>query len=176
MQDTLGLESVAAKAQLRLGRGTMSYPTSRPDSNRKFALPTYNLFLVSGFDRKAERQAALNFVSRTFTKSDWRTDLMHSGVCLDGAVAIFNNSSEREMKRVVLHRKNSLFVGNPRGGRTAAILATLTSTCRRHDIDPQLYLTQPLTNVPGISSSELPYWLPDKWKRRHSTAITAKNR
>ena len=31
--------------------------------------------------------------------------------------------------------KNSLFVGNPRGGRTAAILASLTSTCRRHEID-----------------------------------------
>jgi transposase len=56
--------------------------------------------------------------------------------CADGAVAIDNNASDREMKRVVSHRKNSLFVGNPRGGRTAAILATLTSTCRRHDIDP----------------------------------------
>jgi hypothetical protein len=29
-------------------------------------------------------------------------------------------------------RKNSRFVGNARGGRTAAILASLTSTCRRH--------------------------------------------
>jgi transposase len=36
----------------------------------------------------------------------------------DGAVPIDNNASEREMKRVVLNRKNSLFVGNPRGGRT----------------------------------------------------------
>jgi transposase len=43
--------------------------------------------------------------------------------CTDGAVPIDNNVSEREMKRVVLNRKNSLFVGNPRGGRTAAILA-----------------------------------------------------
>ena len=51
--------------------------------------------------------------------------------CSDGAVPIDNNVSEREMKRVVLNRKNSLFVGNPRGGRTAAILASLTSTCRR---------------------------------------------
>ena len=34
----------------------------------------------------------------------------------DGAVAIDNNVSEREMKRVVLNRKNSLFVGNARGG------------------------------------------------------------
>jgi transposase len=60
--------------------------------------------------------------------------------CRDGAVPIDNNVSEREMKRIVLNRKNSLFVGNPRGGRTAAILASLTSTCRRHEIDPQWYL------------------------------------
>ncbi len=43
----------------------------------------------------------------------------------DGAVAIDNNVSEREMKRVVLNRKNSLFVGNARGGRTAAIWPAL---------------------------------------------------
>jgi len=84
------------------------------------------------------------------------------------------NASEREMKRVILNRKNKLFVGNPRGGKTAAILASLTSTCRRHDIDPQLYLTQLLTNIPGISSGELPHRLPDKWKRRHGSAISAK--
>jgi transposase len=84
--------------------------------------------------------------------------------CSDGAVAIDNNVSEREMKRVVLNRKNSLFVGNPRGGRTAAILASLTSTCRRHDVDPQLYLTQLLTNLPQVRRSELPNWLPDQWK------------
>ncbi|HSU60915.1 MAG TPA: IS66 family transposase, partial [Bryobacteraceae bacterium] len=71
---------------------------------------------------------------------------------------------EREMKRVVLNRKNSLFVGNPRGGKTAAILASLTSTCRRHDIDPQLYLTQLLINLPMARTSELPAWLPDQWK------------
>jgi transposase len=38
-----------------------------------------------------------------------------------GAVPFDNNISEREMKRVVLNRKNSLFVANPRGGGTAAI-------------------------------------------------------
>jgi len=84
--------------------------------------------------------------------------------CADGAVAIDNNISEREMKRVVLNRKNSLFVGNARGGRTAAILASLTSTCRRHDIDPQLYLTQLLVNLPAARMSDLPAWLPDHWK------------
>ena len=87
--------------------------------------------------------------------------------CSDGAVPIDNNVSEREMKRVVLNRKNSLFVGNPRGGRTAAILASLTSTCRRHDVDPQLYLTQLLMNLPQAKVSELSDWLPDQWKARH---------
>lgn len=86
--------------------------------------------------------------------------------CTDGAVPIDNNVSEREMKRIVLNRKNSLFVGNPRGGRTAAILASLTSTCRRHDIDPQLYLTQLLINLPSVHISQLPTWLPDHWKRQ----------
>ena len=82
----------------------------------------------------------------------------------DGAVPIDNNVSEREMKRVILNRKNSLFVGNARGGRTAAIRASLTSTCRRHDIDPQIYFTQLLTNLPLTSDGDLSAWLPDRWK------------
>jgi transposase len=90
----------------------------------------------------------------------------------DGAVPIDNNISEREMKRVVLNRKNSLFVGNARGGRTAAILASLTSTCRRHDVDPQLYLTQLLISLPVMRIGDLPDWLPDRWKasqkKRHA--------
>jgi transposase len=97
----------------------------------------------------------------SYALSQWQELTVFS---LDGAVAIDNNASEREMKRVVLTRKNSLFVGNPRGGRTAAILASLTSTCRRHDVDPQLYITQLLINLPAISVPELPAWLPNQWK------------
>jgi transposase len=91
--------------------------------------------------------------------------------CSDGAVPIDNNVSEREMKRIVLNRKNSLFVGNPRGGRTAAILASLTSTCRRHDIDPQLYLTQLLVNLPSATIRQLHAWLPDQWKQRQAEPL-----
>ena len=85
-----------------------------------------------------------------------------------GEVPIDNNASEREMKRIVLNRKNSLFAGNERGGKTAAILSSLTSTCRRHDIDPQRYLTQLLINLPATPVSQLDRWLPDEWKRRDS--------
>jgi transposase len=86
-------------------------------------------------------------------------------------VAIDNNVSEREMKRVVLDRKNSLFVGNPLGGRTAAILASLTGTCCRYDIDPQLYLTQLLANLSQVRNSELPNWPPGQWKRLQAARL-----
>lgn len=70
------------------------------------------------------------------------------------------------MKRVVINRKNSLFVGNERGGRTMAILSSFTSTCRRLGIDAQLYLTQLIASMPVLKEDELDLWLPDAWKQR----------
>jgi hypothetical protein len=40
----------------------------------------------------------------------------------------------------------------------------MTSTCHRHDIDPQLYITQLLVNLPSLPISQLEQWLPDQWK------------
>ena len=50
-----------------------------------------------------------------------------------------NNQAKQQMQRIALLRKNALFAGSPRGGATAAILSSLTSTCRRHNINPQAY-------------------------------------
>jgi len=91
----------------------------------------------------------------------------------DGAIPIHNNLAEQQMKRIALGRKNYLFVGNERGGRTAAILSSITSTCRRHGIDPQLYLTQLLANLPSTPMSQLEQWLPDLWKRRQNPGVVA---
>jgi len=62
----------------------------------------------------------------------------------------------------VLNCKNSLFVGNERGGQTAAMLTSFTSTCGRHGVDPQRYLTQLLTNLPAMPISQIEGWLPDR--------------
>ena len=105
-----------------------------------------------------------------YTLSQWGALTVFTA---DGAVPIDNNVSEREMKRVVLNRKNSLFVGNPRGGRTAAILASLTSSCRRHDMDPHLYFMQLLANLPTWPARDLDAWLPDRWKQAHIARCAA---
>ena len=87
----------------------------------------------------------------------------------DPAIPIHNNLAEQQMKRIALLRKNALFVASENGGETAAILSSITSTCRRHGIDPQHYLTQLLTNMPDTPISQLEQWLPDMWKQAQPT-------
>jgi transposase len=89
----------------------------------------------------------------------------------DGKIPIHNNLAEQQMKRMALIRKNVLMVGNERGGQTAAILSSLTSTCQRHQINPELYLTQLLVNLPDTPVSQLDQWLPDQWKIRHAADV-----
>ena len=51
-----------------------------------------------------------------------------------------------------------------RGGETAAVISTITSTCQRHEINPQVYLTQLLAGLQTTPISQLDQWLPDRWK------------
>ena len=88
----------------------------------------------------------------------------------DPAIRLDNNLAEQQMKRIAMGRKAFLFVGNERGGQTAAILSSLTSTCQRHGIDPERYLTQVLANLPSTPLSQLDQWLPDVWKKRQTQA------
>lgn len=83
----------------------------------------------------------------------------------DGAVPIHNNQAEQQMKRIALLRKNALFVATERGGQTAAILSSFTSTCQRHGINPQAYLTQLLANLQNTPAYQMDSWLPDQWKK-----------
>jgi transposase len=89
--------------------------------------------------------------------------------CSDGAVPISNNISEPEMKRVVLNRKNLRFVRNPPWRANRRHTGKSDKTCRRHDVDPQMYLTQLLINLPTAQMS-FP-WLPDQWMIRQAARI-----
>jgi hypothetical protein len=80
-------------------------------------------------------------------------------------VPLHDNLGEQQLKRIGRRsdlRKNALFVATPSGGRIAAILSSLTSTCQRHGINPQLYLTQLLANAPTLTAHQVDDWLPDQ--------------
>jgi hypothetical protein len=42
-------------------------------------------------------------------------------------------------------------------------------------VDPQLYLTQLLMNLPQAEVSELSDWMPDQWKIRHVARMASFN-
>jgi transposase len=81
-----------------------------------------------------------------------------------GFLAIDNNVSEREMKRIAIGRKNWLTVGSPRGGQTAAVLFSFTSTCQRLGVEPWAYLQDVLTRLPTTPAGQLGDLLPDHWQ------------
>jgi transposase len=92
-----------------------------------------------------------------------------------GFLEIDNNVAEREMKRIAIGRKNWLFVGSPKGGHTAAVLYTFTSTCHRLKVEPWAYLKEVLTRMPATPLDQLTDLLPDRWQgaRQVATPPTA---
>jgi transposase len=87
-----------------------------------------------------------------------------------GCLAIDNNASEREMKRIAIGRKNWLTVGSPRGGQTAAVLFSFTSTCQRLGVEPWAYLRDVLDRLPSHPAERLAELLPDEWARQQRGA------
>src|SRR5689334_171681 len=80
-----------------------------------------------------------------------------------GFLSIDNNAAEREMKRIAIGRKNWLTIGSPRGGKTAAVLMSFTSTCARQGVEPWTYLEDVLRRLPGTAASQVENLLPDRW-------------
>jgi transposase len=58
----------------------------------------------------------------------------------DGNIEVTNNRRERELRRLVLGRKNWLFVWLDLGGERAASILTIIATCIAHDVNPRAYL------------------------------------
>ena len=81
-----------------------------------------------------------------------------------GFLAIDNNVADREMKRIAIGRKNWLSIGSPRGGQTAAVLMSFTSTCQRLHVEPWAYLQDVLTRLPALPAGQLTALLPHRWQ------------
>jgi transposase len=87
-----------------------------------------------------------------------------------GDLSIDNNLAERMLRAQAIGRKNWTFLGSDRGGRTAAVLYSLTGTCRHHDIDPFAYLQDVLRRLPSLPTDQLDELLPDVWFVSHPSA------
>jgi hypothetical protein len=88
----------------------------------------------------------------------------------DGAIPIDNNRTEAMIKGPVMGKKAWLFFGNENAGQTAAVLYTLTMSCKRHAIDVQAYLTDVFRRIRTATPAELEALLPDRWIVAHPEA------
>ena len=64
------------------------------------------------------------------------------------------------MKPFAIGRKNWMFFGSDRGGRTLAILASFTATCELSKLNPWTYLRDVLTKLPTTPADQLVTLLP----------------
>ena len=104
--------------------------------------------------------------------------------CTDGRLSIDNNLSERTLRPCAIGRKNYLFVGNDRGGASAAVHYTMMASCKANGVEPFAYLRDVFEQLPAVvekstvnsSSSKLAsdplresleQFLPDVWLRSH---------
>lgn len=88
----------------------------------------------------------------------------------DGSIPVDNNRTEASIKGPVMGKKNWLFFGNEAAGQTAAIMYSLTMTCRRHNIDVVAYLIDVLRRIRKTPTSQLAELLPDRWIEAHAEA------
>jgi hypothetical protein len=82
----------------------------------------------------------------------------------DGRICLTNNAAERALRGFALGRKSWLFAGSDRGADRAAIMATLITTAKLNDVDPQAWLADVLARIATIPQSQLNELLPWEWK------------
>ncbi len=71
-----------------------------------------------------------------------------------------NNAAERSMRPIALGRKNYLFMGSERGGKSAAIAYTLIETAKLNGVDPQAWLTDVLARIADHKINRIDELLP----------------
>ena len=77
-----------------------------------------------------------------------------------GFLELDNNTAERGMRAIAIGRKDWLFAGSERGGRSAAIAYTLIETAKLNGIDPQAWLTDTLGRISDHKITRLDELMP----------------
>ena len=82
----------------------------------------------------------------------------------DGRICLTNNAAERALRGFALGRKSWLFAGSERGANRAAVMATLITTAKLNDVDPQAWLADVLARIADIPQARVHELLPWNWR------------
>jgi transposase len=90
----------------------------------------------------------------------------------DGQIELTNNRVERELRKLVLGRRNWLFTWEDLGGERTATILTIIATCVSYGVNPRAYLhlaTKLIVN--GWPQSKLRDLLPDRLALAHQDLL-----
>ena len=137
----------------------------RCELRREHALPTLASFR-NWIDEQSPQVLPKSPIgqARTYTLNQWAALVRY---CEDGELSIDNNVAERTVKIPAIGRKNWLFVASETGGRRAAVLFSLTASCKANAVEPFAYLQDVLTRMPTQPADQLDELLPDRWLQDH---------
>jgi hypothetical protein len=84
----------------------------------------------------------------------------------DGRMDLDTDTVERAIRPVTLGRKNHLFAGSEGGAERWAAIATLITTAKLNDVEPQAWLTDIFTRLTdGLSMNRIDDLLPWNWSK-----------
>lgn len=81
----------------------------------------------------------------------------------DARVPIHNNDAERDLRHIVIGRKNWMVFGSLRGGEVACRLYSLMLSCRQNGVNPEAFIADVLMAVEVTSSTDIASLTPWAW-------------
>lgn len=90
----------------------------------------------------------------------------------NGEVEIDNNFVENSIRPTAVGKKNWLFIGHPKAGKTSAVIYTIIENCRMNKIDPFSYLVDVLPRIQDHPANRINELLPRQWAEARNEKAT----
>lgn len=88
-----------------------------------------------------------------------------SAYLYDGMLQIDNNLVENSIRPIALGRKNYLFAGNHDSAQRAAMIYSFFSMCKKHEVNPFLWLKYTLQNIMSINHKNITDLFPQNYNK-----------
>lgn len=143
--------------------------TEKRATQSRVLLEAFSIWLESRVGRVLPKSPLGDAIS--YARSNWGSLVRY----LDSPLlSIDNNASERALRPLALGRKNWMHLGSDMGGRTAAILLSVTQSAKAFGVEPWGYARDVLDRISTQPMSGLAELLPDQWRARPPNAGGAK--
>jgi len=88
-----------------------------------------------------------------------------SAYLYDGNLLIDNNLVENAIRPIALGRKNYLFAGSHDVAQRSAMIYSFFAICKKHEVNPFLWLKHTLKNIMSINHKNLKDLYPQNFKK-----------